>query len=100
MPFRKPVPTLGGLNFWENIKQDMNFVLQEHKTGVWPYKYRIIMRSNSKEIANANDLTTIQFDWDFLQENAVPRATEKGFLDIEKLLEIIVSNVAAKNLQN
>ncbi|MED1421490.1 hypothetical protein [Bacillus smithii] len=91
MPFRKPVSTLGGLNFWENIQQDTYFIMQKHKTGLWPYKYRILLRENSKEIANANDLETIQYDWDYLQNHAVPRANEQGFLDINKLIEILIS---------
>ncbi|MGE7111220.1 hypothetical protein [Lysinibacillus sp. NPDC047702] len=87
MPFRKPVSTLGGLNFWENIRQDTYFIMQEHKTGMWPYKYRILLRENSKEIANSNDLETISFDWEYLQNHAVPRIDEKGFLDFEYLLK-------------
>jgi len=68
----------------------LSFVMQEHKTGIWPYKYRILLRENSKEIANVNDLYTIQMDWDYLQNNAVPRINEQGFLDINKILEDII----------
>jgi hypothetical protein len=91
MPFRKPVSTQGGLTFWKNIKQSTYFIMQKHKTGLWPYKYRILLRENSKEIANANDLETIGYDWDYLQDHAVPRANEQGFLDINKLVEIIIN---------
>ncbi|WBF54912.1 hypothetical protein HXV90_03100 [Lysinibacillus sp. JK80] len=93
MPFRKPVPTLGGLSFWKNVKQDTYFIMQKHKTGVWPYKYRILLRENTKEIANAKDLETINFDWEYLQNHAVPRLNEKGFLDIEDLLKDLLKVV-------
>lgn len=93
MPFRKPVPTLGGLNFWDNIKQDTYFIMQEHKTGLWPYKYRILLRENTKEIANSNDLKTINYDWEYLQNHAVPRLNEKGLFDIEDLLKILVEEI-------
>ncbi|PLT32088.1 hypothetical protein [Bacillus sp. V5-8f] len=92
MPFRKPVSTQGGLTFWTNIKQDSNFIMQKHKTGLWPYKYRILMRENSKEIANANDQYTIDLDWEYLQNNAVPRLHEQGFLDINKIIEDIIKS--------
>lgn len=57
MAFRKPISTLGGLTFWNNIKQNEFFIMQEHKVGfpIWPYKYRITMRENRMEIANSND---------------------------------------------
>jgi len=92
MPFRKPVSTMGGLKFWENIEQDTCFVMQKHKTGIWPYKYRILMRENSKEIANANDLSTIKYDWEYLQNHAVPRINEQGFLDINSIVEKLISS--------
>ncbi len=92
MPFRKPVSTMGGLNFWDNIKQDTYFVMQKHKTGLWPYKYRILMRENSKEIANANDQYTIDMDWEYLQNNAIPRINESGFLDLNKIIEDIIKS--------
>ncbi|PKG22843.1 hypothetical protein [Niallia nealsonii] len=92
MPFRKPVSTMGGLNFWKNIEQDTYFVMQKHKTGIWPYKYRILMRENSKEIANANDRSTIQYDWEYLQNHAVPRTNEQGFLDINLIVEKLINS--------
>ncbi len=53
--------------------------MQEHKVGVpvWPYKYRILMRANSMEIANANDYSEIKHDWKFLEDNAVPQLDKK-----------------------
>lgn len=75
MSFRKPITTLGGLMMWENIQQNPHFIMQQHKVGlpIWPYKYRIIMRVNRMEIANANDHKEIAMDWHFLQDNAVPQ---------------------------
>ena len=96
MPFRKPVSTLGGRNYWKVVKQNENFIMQKHKTGFWFYKYRILMRSNSEEIANANDLETINYDWSYLQNNAVPRLHERGFLDIntafEELIKLLIKS--------
>lgn len=79
MAFRKPISTLGGLTWWRNIRQNEYFIMQEHKVGVpmWPYKYRIIMRENRMEIANSNDFTDIQYDWKYLEDNAVPQLDEK-----------------------
>jgi hypothetical protein len=31
MAFRKPITTLGGLMWWNNIKQNKYFIMQEHK---------------------------------------------------------------------
>lgn len=77
--FRKPISTLGGLNFWINIEQNERFVMQEHKIGlpIWPYKYRILMRENRMEIANSNDKTEIDFDWNYLKNNIVPQLDNK-----------------------
>ena len=51
MAFRKPITTLGGTTWWNNIRQNELFIMQEHKVGlpVWPYKFRIIMRENRME---------------------------------------------------
>ena len=48
MAFRKPITTLCGLMFWNNIKQDEGFIGQEHEDGmpVCSYKYRITVREN------------------------------------------------------
>ncbi|MCW6035899.1 hypothetical protein K4A83_06385 [Spirulina subsalsa FACHB-351] len=75
MTFRKPITTLGGLIWWNNIKQNEHFIMQEHKVGlpIWPYKYRITMRQNGMEIANSNDLEEITLDWKYLERNAVPQ---------------------------
>lgn len=53
--------------------------MQEHKVGppVWPYKYRILMRENSIEIANSNDFDEIIYDWKYLENNAVPQLDKK-----------------------
>lgn len=96
MPFRKPVSTLGGLNFWKNIEQNEHFIMQQHKTGFWVYSYRILMRSTSKEIANANDIQTIREDWRYLENHAVPRLEETGFLEISKLEEILMAVLRTK----
>lgn len=85
MPFRKPISTLGGLHYWKNIRQTENFIMQKHKTGIWPYKYRIIMRENRMEIANANDEYTIDLDQKFLQNNVVPQVNDK--VDLWKYVE-------------
>ena len=90
MPFRKPVSTLGGLNFWKNIDQNEYFIMQQHKTGIWPYSYRILMRTTSKEIANANDIQTIREDWKYLEHNAVPRLNETGFLEMTRLEDVVM----------
>ncbi|MEP0870383.1 hypothetical protein NDA01_11275 [Trichocoleus desertorum AS-A10] len=78
MAFRKPITTLGGLMWWQNIKQDMYFLMQ-HKVGLplWPYKYRILLRENRMEIANSNDLQDIELDWEYLQVHAVPQLNQK-----------------------
>lgn len=99
MPFRKPVSTMGGLNFWKNIDQNEHFIMQQHKTGFWPYSYRILMRATSKEIANSNDHQTIREDWRYLEKNAVPRLDEQGFLELSKLEnldELILSLLKSK----
>ena len=101
MPFRKPVSTLGGLNFWRNLKQNEYFIMQKHITGTWPYTYRILIRENSKEIANANDVETINYDWDYLQSHAIPRENETGFLEMEKispLFEGLVLNMVKSKI--
>ena len=74
MSFRKPITTLGGLTWWINIKQSQYF-MQEHKVGfpVWAYKYRILMRENRMEIANSNDVSEIDLDWEYLKTHAVPQ---------------------------
>ena len=84
MAFRKPISTLGGLIFWDNIKQSDYFIMQEHKTGVWPYKYRITMRENRMEIANSNDPEEIKKDWEYLEKNTVPQLDKK--IDIWEVL--------------
>lgn len=89
MSFRKPITTLGGLILWRNIQQNTFFVMQQHKVGlpIWPYKYRIIMRENRMEIANSNDPTEIEHDWNYLKENAVPQIQHQ--IDIGKKLSEI-----------
>lgn len=91
MSFRKPISTLDGLTWWGNVRQNEYFILQKHKVGkpMWPYKYRIIMRENSMEIANANDYEEIEFDWKYSEKHAVPQLEEKidwlnkvDFLDV------------------
>ncbi len=79
MAFRKPITTLGGLMWWKNIRQDKYFIMQEHKVGlpVWPYKYRITLRESRMEIANSNDPTEIDMDWEYLKENVVPQVDQK-----------------------
>lgn len=64
--------------------------MQKHKTGIWPYSYRILMRTTSKEIANANDIQTIREDWKYLEYNAVPRLNETGFLKMSKLEDVVM----------
>ncbi|MEI2392225.1 hypothetical protein V8V55_20690 [Priestia megaterium] len=93
MPFRKPVSTSGGPTWWKNIQQNEHFIMQKNKSIFWPYKYRILMRSNSKEIANANDLETINYDWEYLKNNAVPRADEQGFLDVNAGIEKFITQL-------
>ena len=79
MAFRKPITTLGGLIWWNNIKQNKYFIMQEHKVGlpIWPYKYRITLRENRLEIANTNDFQEIQMDWNYLKDNVVPQIDQK-----------------------
>lgn len=86
MAFRKPITTAGGLFWWDVIKQNQYFIMQEHKTGipVWPYKYRIIMRENRMEIANSNNFREIDMDWAYLEDHAVPQLDEK--IDLSKPL--------------
>ena len=101
MAFRKPITTLGGLIWWKNIRQDSNFILQEHKVGLpaWPYKYRITLRENRMEVANSNDVEEIMHDWDYLQENVIPQLDKK--IDVAEALEkvdwsCIISSIAKK----
>ena len=101
MAFRKPITTLGGLLWRSNVRQNMYFIMQEHKVGmpVWPYKYRILLRENRMEIANSNDREEIEFDWRYLEEHAVPqldRAIDAGkFLttNSDALLQIVLKAV-------
>jgi hypothetical protein len=107
MAFRKPITTLGGLLFWNNIKQSEYFIMQEHKTGIWPYKYRIIMRENRMEIANSNDPEEIRRDWEYLETHTVPqldqaidvwkRADETmrqlSNIDLNKMLDIVIKTL-------
>ena len=53
--------------------------MQQHKVGVpaWPYKYRILMRENRMEIANSNDKTEINYDWNYLENNIIPQLDKK-----------------------
>lgn len=95
MAFRKPITTLGGLAFWNNIKQNEFFIMQEHKIGlpIWPYKYRITMRENRMEIANSNDWEEILMDWKYLEKHAVPQLQDKidiGRLNIIEFMEFFL----------
>ena len=75
MAFRKPITTLGGLIWWDNIKQSEYFIMQEHKVGlpIWPYKYRITLRENRMEVANSNDCKEIEMDWEYLKSHIIPQ---------------------------
>jgi len=96
MAFRKPITTLGGTTWWNNIRQNKLFIMQEHKVGlpVWPYKFRIIMRENRMEIANSNDSSEIDYDWKYLETNTIPQIEEK--IDIGKMLSEIDINEILK----
>ncbi|BCG59718.1 hypothetical protein [Paenibacillus sp. URB8-2] len=97
MGFRKPISTLGGLNFWENINQNKHFIMQKHKTGFWPYKYRILMRENRMEIANSNDLVEINYDWDYLLDNAVPQLDQKiDWLNSSTVQDIVLKVISSR----
>lgn len=74
MSFREvAVPSQGGHVFWRLLKQDKLFLLQEHKIPwLWPHRYRILMRANRREIANAGSREEIEADWEYLEERAVP----------------------------
>jgi hypothetical protein len=89
MAFRKPITTLGGLVWWNNIRQNEHFIMQEHKIGlpIWPYKYRITMRENRMEIANSNDFEEIEYDWNYLKKNVVPQLDKK--IDIGDKIDIV-----------
>ncbi|MEK4072626.1 hypothetical protein [Paenibacillus sp. FSL M7-0656] len=90
MGFRKPISTLGGLTFWRNIRQSEYFIMQEHKTGVWPYKFRILLRENRMEIANSNDFEEINYDWRYLDNNAVPQLNQKiDWLNSEEFRSLV-----------
>jgi hypothetical protein len=78
MAFIKPITTLGGLMFWNNIKQSEYFIMQKHITGLWPYSYRILMRENRMEIANSNDKEEIEYDWRYLETHTVPQFESRG----------------------
>lgn len=103
MAFRKPISTLGSLFWWNNIRQNEYFIMHEHKVGVpvWPYKYRITLRENRMEIANSNDFKEIDFDWKYLERNAVPQIQEK--IDIGKATKdidwVALINGIIKNLR-
>jgi hypothetical protein len=81
--------------WWQNIKQDMYFLMQEHKVGlpIWPYKYRILLRENRMEIANSNDLQEIELDWEYLQVHAVPQLNQK--IDLGAIAPVDVMTVLA-----
>lgn len=100
MAFRKPISTLGGLNWWRNIQQNDYFIMQEHKVGVpiWPYKYRILMRENRMEIANSNDYDEIIYDWRYLDNNAVPQLDQKvdWLKDGSDIMNIIINLISKK----
>lgn len=101
MAFRKPITTLGGLFWWNNIRQNDHFIMQEHKVGlpIWPYKYRITMRQNRMEIANSNDLEEITQDWMYLEKNAIPQIDHQ--IDIgKKLTEIDYIEILTKILKH
>lgn len=103
MAFRKPITTLGGLMWWTNIRQDKYFIMQEHKVGlpVWPYKYRIMLRENRMEIANSNDITEIDFDWEYLKDHIVPQVDKKIDLGeaISNIDWISIINTIAKKYE-
>ena len=85
MAFRKPITTLGGLIWWVNIKQNLYFIMQQHKVGLplWPYRFRIILRENRMEIANSNDFQEIEMDWQYLEKHAVPQINQS--IDLGKI---------------
>ncbi|MDM8526069.1 hypothetical protein QUF80_22065 [Desulfococcaceae bacterium HSG8] len=100
MAFRKPITTLGGLIWWNNIKQNEYFIMQEHKVGlpIWPYKYRITTRENRMEIANSNDFEEILMDWKYLEKYAIPQLDEA--IDIGKSIKNIdLLSVIAKTIK-
>lgn len=90
MAFRKPITTLGGTTFWENIRQNERFIMQKHTTGLWPYSYRILMRENRMEIANSNDRSEINQDWRYLENNVVPQVDQA--IDAGKPVKSIIEN--------
>ena len=96
MAFRKPITTMGGLTLWKNINQNTYFILQEHKVGVpvWPYKYRIILRENRMEIANSNDITEIEHDWEYLENHAVPQIDQKIDFGTKETLDFIIKIIS------
>jgi len=42
--WHKAHPVLGGWLWWRNLKEDNEMILQEHKTGLWPHTYRILLK--------------------------------------------------------
>lgn len=96
MAFRKPITTLGGTTWWNNIKQNELFIMQEHKVGipVWPYKFRILLRENRMEIANSNDIEDIEYDWKYLESHTIPQIEDK--IDFGKMLSDIDLNEILK----
>jgi len=102
MAFRKPITTFGGLLWWNNIKQNEHFIMQEHKVGipVWPYKYRITCRENRMEIANSNDVHEIDMDWEYLKTHVVPQAEKKidfgGVVDFGGAIVSLISTIVKK----
>ncbi|WP_405114905.1 hypothetical protein MHH28_11305 [Paenibacillus sp. FSL K6-1217] len=99
MSFRKPISTLGGLKYWVNIEQNKFFIMQKHKTGLWPYKYRILMRENRMEIANSNDIIEIKYDWKYLDDNTVPQLNQRIDwlnVDVSNLVDIVLNSIKLK----
>lgn len=55
------------------------------------------MRSNRMEIANSNDMSEINFDWKYLQNNAVPQLEDKiDWLNDEKIKDIVTKIISTK----
>lgn len=55
------------------------------------------MRENRMEIANSNDITEIQYDWKYLENNAVPQLNEKiDWLNDGRILEFVTEVIVRK----
>jgi len=66
--WHKAHAVLGGWLWWRNLKEDNEMILQEHKTGLWPWTYRILLKGSMPQcIAHCSSKSQIIDAWSLIE---------------------------------